>query len=220
MTMKHWTMGIAIYALTTAVAAANPVLNGNFESGDLSEGATPTDWIVTLNDMNNPADIGVYTGYDYQPCCGASGSPATLANHFVSFGPGNVDNSGYLEQTVTLAAGRYVLTYDVGAFGGGTQSLTAEVNGSTATVTATADNDTDTQFSAYHLDFLSTGAPVTLMFNAASGGVGDNIDVILDNVSVAPVVPEPSTWAMMAIGFVGLGLAARHAARKRAVLAG
>jgi hypothetical protein len=58
------------------------------------------------------------------------------------------------------------------------------------------------------------------MFNAASGGVGDNIDVILDNVSVAPVVPEPSTWAMMAIGFVGLGLAARHAARKRAVLAG
>jgi hypothetical protein len=44
--------------------------------------------------------------------------------------------------------------------------------------------------------------------------------VILDNVSVAPVVPEPSTWAMMAIGFVGLGLAARYAARKRAVLAG
>jgi hypothetical protein len=79
--MKHWTMGIAIYALTTAVAAANPVLNGNFESGDLSEGATPTDWIVTLNDMNNPADIGVYTGYHYQPCCGASGSPANLANH-------------------------------------------------------------------------------------------------------------------------------------------
>ena len=67
MTMKHWTMGIAIYALTTAVAAANPVLNGNFESGDLSEGATPTDWIVTLNDMNNPADIGVYTGYPTSP---------------------------------------------------------------------------------------------------------------------------------------------------------
>jgi hypothetical protein len=52
--MKHWTMGIAIYALTTAVAAANPVLNGNFESGDLSEGATPTDWIVALNDMIIP----------------------------------------------------------------------------------------------------------------------------------------------------------------------
>jgi hypothetical protein len=220
MAMKRWTIGIALYALTTAVAAANPVLNGNFESGDLSTGATPTDWIVTLNDMNNPADIGVYNGYDYQLCCGASGSPANLANHFVSFGPGNVDNSGYLEQTVTLAAVSYVLTYDVGAFGGGMQSLTAQVNGFARTVTATADNDTDTQFSAYHLDFLSTGAPVTLMFNAASGGVGDNIDVILDNVSVAAVVPEPSTWAMMAIGFVGLGLAGRRAARKRVALAG
>jgi hypothetical protein len=41
MAMKRWTIGIALYALTTAVAAANPVLNGNFESGDLSEGATP-----------------------------------------------------------------------------------------------------------------------------------------------------------------------------------
>ncbi len=218
MAMKHWTMGIALYALTTAVAAANPVLNGNFESGDLSTGATPTDWIVTHNDQGNPADIGVYNGVDYEPCCSAYGSH--LANHFVSFGPGNVDNSGYLEQTVSLAAGTYVLTYDVGAFGGGMQSLTAQVNGSTATVTATADNDTDTQFTAYHLDFLSTVAPVTLMFNAASGGSGDNIDVILDNVSIAAVVPEPSTWAMMAIGFAGLGLAGLRASRKKVALAG
>ena len=124
MAMKHWMTGTALYALTTAVAAANPVLDGNFENGNLSEGATPTDCTVTLNDMGNPADIGVFNGYNYQPCCGASGSPTNLANHFVSFGPGNVDNSGYLEQTVTQAAGRYVLTYDVGAFGGGTQSLT------------------------------------------------------------------------------------------------
>jgi PEP-CTERM motif len=39
---------------------------------------------------------------------------------------------------------------------------------------------------------------------------------ILDDVSVVgPGVPEPSTWAMMALGFAGLGLAG-YKARKRA----
>jgi hypothetical protein len=30
------------------------------------------------------------------------------------------------------------------------------------------------------------------------------------------VVPEPSTWAMMLLGFAGLGLARRHGSRKTA----
>ncbi len=90
----------------------------------------------------------------------------------------------------------------------------AQVNGYSANVTAAADNDTDTQFSAYTLNFISSGAPVTLAFSATSGGLGDNIDVILDNVSIESV-PEPSTWGMMLISFAGLGLAGARASRKR-----
>src|SRR6202020_1484695 len=43
----------------------------------------------------------------------------------------------------------------------------------------------------------------------AGFGVGEQV--------VVPGTPEPSTWAMMLIGFVGLGIAGRRVARKRAV---
>jgi len=39
------------------------------------------------------------------------------------------------------------------------------------------------------------------------------------NVTPPPAVPEPSTWAMMLIGFAGLGYAGRRASRKSAALA-
>jgi hypothetical protein len=37
------------------------------------------------------------------------------------------------------------------------------------------------------------------------------------NLGVPPAVPEPSTWAMMLIGFAGLGFAFRHSLRKIAM---
>jgi hypothetical protein len=47
------------------------------------------------------------------------------------------------------------------------------------------------------------------MFEATAG------NVLLSEVSgVTPAVPEPSTWAMMLLGFVGLGFAFRQSRRK------
>jgi hypothetical protein len=34
------------------------------------------------------------------------------------------------------------------------------------------------------------------------------------SISVSPAVPEPSTWAMMLLGFLGLGLAFKQSRRK------
>jgi len=44
----------------------------------------------------------------------------------------------------------------------------------------------------------------------------DNIQFGVGAQVVAPGTPEPSTWAMMLIGFVGLGIAGRRVSRKRA----
>ena len=38
-------------------------------------------------------------------------------------------------------------------------------------------------------------------------GSGANADSFTLNIGTAGIVPEPSTWAMMLLGFVGLGLA-------------
>jgi hypothetical protein len=51
-------------------------------------------------------------------------------------------------------------------------------------------------------------------FSIEVGG-GDLLAV----TSIAPVVPEPSTWAMMLLRFAGLGFAGYHQRQKRAGVA-
>jgi hypothetical protein len=56
-------------------------------------------------------------------------------------------------------------------------------------------------------DFITTSATsYTLTFNFNGEGV-TAADVLVDNISIA-AVPEPSTWAMMILGFCGLGFMA------------
>lgn len=60
------------------------------------------------------------------------------------------------------------------------------------------------------------GGPVSDIITLANNGPGGaaTITFVSD-----PIVPEPSTWAMMIIGFVGLGFAAYRTARRPAVAA-
>jgi hypothetical protein len=69
------------------------------------------------------------------------------------------------------------------------------------------------------VDLYSNGigfAPPGLEF----GAVIANHDTLLDSVSnIALSTPELSTWAMMVLGFAGLGFAGYHKARKTAAIA-
>jgi len=76
---------------------------------------------------------------------------------------------------------------------------------------------------------LSSGAPLALQsvtFKTTGGqlsfadlaGGNQNIGNILDNVSLS-AVPEPATWAVMLLGFGGLGAAMRNNRRKLALAA-
>ncbi len=72
--------------------------------------------------------------------------------------------------------------------------------------TATYDNQT----------FASLGA--TPGVYEWTWGTGANQNFTID-IGVTPAVPEPSTWAMMLIGFAGLGYAGYRTSRKSAALA-
>jgi hypothetical protein len=66
------------------------------------------------------------------------------------------------------------------------------------------------------LDDLSVGTHVLHFQGEIPGTGGISLD-ITDTLNV--VVPEPSTWAMMLVGFAGLGFAGYRASRKTATTA-
>jgi hypothetical protein len=63
---------------------------------------------------------------------------------------------------------------------------------------------------------FTVGVAGTYFWTALYSGDGNNntVTASLESVSVGSAVPEPSTWAMMLLGFAGLGLAFRQSRRK------
>ena len=66
-------------------------------------------------------------------------------------------------------------------------------------------------------DFTAASATQTLRFLAVGGPGGLPPIAAIDNVSLTGGVPEPAAWALMLVGFGGLGAALRHRRRRLAV---
>jgi hypothetical protein len=182
-------------------ASANLLINGDFETGAL------TSWTV------NPSggQVAVYNGYNYQPCCGTTGTPAELSNHFASFGAGDVSIAGVtISQTFSTTAGQqYTYSFNYGALGGGSEQLQFKiVIGQTPVLlTALANNNLSQVYNTFSSVFTAGSSSTTISFGDL-GGISDteakSVDFIVDNIAVV-AVPEPSTWAMMILGFAGVG---------------
>lgn len=198
----------------TAPASANLVSNGDFETG------TFFGWTVAPLNGN----VQVLTGADYQPCCFTSGSPTELANHFASFGAGNKPITGVtIGQTLTTVVGQtYTFSFNYGALGGGSEQLQFEIiSGQSQTLlTASANNNLSTTFQTMTGTFVAASTSTLISFGDF-GGIADtradNVDFIIDNVSIA-AIPEPSTWAMMMLGFAGVGFVAYRRKAKSALV--
>jgi len=102
------------------------------------------------------------------------------------------------------------------ALTGYTPSMAADILGSDGlTLLATqnysiAGND-GVQYQLEQLTFVADGLFSTIRFTDTSSVNSDPADGLLDTVSVAQVtaaVPEPATWAMMILGFAGVGFMA------------
>ncbi len=87
------------------------------------------------------------------------------------------------------------------------------------------EGSTNLSFKLWHGAVLAGGASVTntspiegFLYAASYSGQGELHDRPFTGTR-APPVPELSTWAMMGLGFVGLGLMGRRFGRRQAAVA-
>ena len=68
-------------------------------------------------------------------------------------------------------------------------------------------------------DLFKAGTPVQLIMSASQAGGSGTIGVEFTNTSsLAPSIPEPSTWVMMGLGFGALGYAASRQRKANAAV--
>jgi hypothetical protein len=188
--------GLALAGLTASadVARAGIVLNDNFNAE--TQGLNHTglaNWDVT------------------------SGAVDLIGTNFFNFYPGNgnyvdlegtVGLLGTLSSKTSFAAGSYTLTFSLGGI---TYDPSAGYGSSRVTTIALGDWSTsislnwDSGLTSQTFSFSTTGG--NLVFQDSNPTFNNNVGNILDNV-VLTAVPEPSTWAMMILGFFGLGFVA------------
>ena len=111
---------------------------------------------------------------------------------------------GSLQTLMSFAPGTYTLSFDLGGNARGDVDKTTTITLGNFSQNITLGSSSPLQLYTY--TFTTTGG--MLDFADLAGGNG-NIGNILDNVTVmTSAVPEPSTWAMMILGFFGVGFMA------------
>jgi hypothetical protein len=185
-------------------ASANLVLNPNFDLNSPSPGVAPLDWTLTIAASGSLFFVGEDELFPPTPNI----SPPNTANYGAV---GATDDT--ISQTLhTVAGDTYTISFylahdstntknDFSASFGGVKILSL--------VNAAAFGWTFESFTE-----VATSNSTVLSFSGR-----ENVAFYgLDNVDVEGTsgVPEPSTWAMMLIGFAGLGVFGYRARRRAA----
>jgi hypothetical protein len=199
---NHYVVGLALSVglmWAQASQAATVVFSDDFNTTTTQalNQTTFTKWTVTSGSVDVIGDGGPFAYFpighgNYIDLNGTSGQPGTLTT------------------IQSFAAGTYVVTFELAGSQGGSGNVdpvskTTEISFSIGGTTQSILLDPTSPFTQYSRTFTTTGAG-QLSFTDLSGG-NANVGNLLDNVSVASV-PEPSTWAMMILGFFGVGFIA------------
>lgn len=122
-------------------------------------------------------------------------------------GGGNVP-SGILESVASLSTGDYTVTFWLSGNqrGAAPVSLSVSIGGETQAIGPLVSSAPWTLETLY---FTDVSGPVFFEGSGPSDQQGD----LLGDVTVASGIPEPSTWALAALGFAGLAFASYRARR-------
>jgi PEP-CTERM motif len=182
----------ATLPLATPAAAQQLVTNGGFETGDFTG----------FTQSGNTELTGVLSG------------EAPSGDFSAFFGP--TGSTGSISQTLaTTTGGTYQISFDLQS-SGGSPTFYEVLFGGVSLFSAT--NAADFDFTTFSTSAVASTASTALTFTFRNDPSFFN----LDNISVTPIrrvtgaVPEPATWAMMLIGFGGMGVSLR---RRRATTA-
>ena len=199
--------GLAAAALFAGQASAANVLSDNFDSdgpgvfnwpGDLTFASTGTPGSVDLIGAPPPFfDLQPGNGFyvDLDGTTGSNNDPAGQLTSNAAFGPGTYTLTFYLAGNLRDAPD---------------QSTTVSLGDFSATLTPA--NTTAFQLQSFTFTTATGG---NLVFT--EHGPSDQQGNLLDTVNLNTGVPEPSTWAMMLVGFGGLGGLLRSRRRKLAL---
>jgi hypothetical protein len=204
-------------------ARANVLVDGNFDSvatvnpfydnygantGDTHWVAPAFDgWIVPVNNVDIVHQAG-----------GWPASPVSQPQYLdlVGSAPDGNGGTGGISQTFGTTGGqKYALSFYVSNNPGGSPNpaaATVALNDGIANLLSfdvkhSGATTTNLHWMVYSTTFIADSAFTTLSFTENDHPGCCNGGVVLDNVAVSPV-PEPSTWAMMILGFLGVGFVA------------
>ena len=191
--------------VTNVVLSGNLLTNGDFEGGSALD-LTPNGWIFDQSDRFAP-HTGLVTSLTPIPSRQPppiEGGTSPVNDSFVSFSDNRYNA---LSQTIATIPGA---TYEIGF------------------TVAFADTNQRNQFGIDTTDFLrlasfdtdgrqiADGLDLVLTATNAGPGTGDDGHVHFSALDGGGVVPEPATWAMMILGFAGMGALARRGRREAA----
>jgi hypothetical protein len=184
-------------------ARAGIVFSDDFNSyaGQLNW-VPPANWTVSSGSVDLIGETTSGTSFDFYPGNGG----------FVDL-DGSTNLAGTLQTTASFLAGSYTLTFDLGGNArndGSKETIISLGSFSQSIILASS-----APLQQYSFSFATDGG--NLSFADLAGG-NANIGNILDNVTLSSDVPEPSTWAMMILGFMGVGFLAYRRKHNRTAL--
>ena len=197
--------GLIVAALLGAMsfgAQAGVIFQDNFESEAAGSTLGYTGfakWSVSngsVDLINTPNGWGL-------TCAGGSGKCVDL--------DGSSGDAGVLTSNLLLlGAGNYTLSFDISGNqrNNSTDSMLVSLGGfftETFNLVGSAPWTTITRSFT-----LTAEQSNSIVFNHAGG---DNIGILLDNISLVKEVPEPGSLALLGLGLLGLGLARRQVKR-------